>query len=162
MLCNECGKNEATVHVTQIVNGKKTEKHLCDSCAKSNDEDLNLNFSLENLFSSMLNSNFGKSSYMQDSECPVCKMTYEQFREAGKFGCGSCIKTFKQKLMPAVKNIQGYDNHKGKVPKRTGGSFKLQKDIERLKEELKFAVIQEDYEAAAKLRDKIREIEKNI
>lgn len=157
MLCNECGKNEANVHLTHIVNGEKTESHLCDECAKKKQSFSN--FSMENLFSAMLNNAFSGATYLPVGPCPNCKMTYEQFRNIGKFGCSQCIDTFKLKLMPAIKNIQGYDEHLGKIPKRAGGDYRLQKDIERLKAELKRMIELEEYEKAAELRDKIRELE---
>ena len=88
-------------------------------------------------------------------------MTYDEFRNTGKFGCSDCIDTFKQRLMPVVRNIQGYDTHAGKIPKRAGGSYRVQKDIEKLKLQLKQAVEKEEYEKAAQLRDKIKEMEEN-
>lgn len=162
MLCNECGKNEAKVHVTHIINGKKTETHLCEECAKKNQSFFNSNFSMENLFSSMLNNAFNSTAYLPSKGCSKCGMTYDEFRNIGKFGCSDCIDTFKNRLMPVIKNIQGYDTHAGKIPKRAGGSYKIQKDIEKLKTQLKLAIENEEYEKAAQLRDKIREMENNI
>ncbi|NYB76057.1 UvrB/UvrC motif-containing protein [Sedimentibacter hydroxybenzoicus DSM 7310] len=162
MLCNECGKNEARVHVTQIINGNKTESHLCEECAKKNQSVLNSNFSMENLFSAMLNNAYNTSAYIPTMTCSKCGMTYEEFRNTGKFGCNNCIDTFKQRIMPVVKNIQGYEAHMGKIPKRAGGSYRIQKDIEKLKSELKSAIEKEEYENAARIRDKIREMEANI
>ncbi len=162
MLCNECGKNEAKVHVTHIINGKKTETHLCEECAKKNQSLLNPSFSMENLFSAMLNNAFNSTTYLPSKGCSKCGMTYDEFKNSGKFGCSDCIETFKPKLMPVVKNIQGYDTHKGKIPKRAGGSYKIQKDIEKLRMQQKQAIENEEYEEAAKLRDKIREMEDNI
>ena len=161
MLCNECGKNEAKVHLTHIINGKKTESHLCESCAKKNQSIFNANFSMENLFSSMLN-NALSGTYLPSKGCSTCGMTYEEFKNIGKFGCSDCIETFKHKLIPVIKNIQGYDTHTGKIPNRACGDYKAQKDLERLKEELKLMVEQEEYEHAAELRDKIRDIENRI
>lgn len=162
MLCNECGKNEARVHVTHIINGKKTESHLCEECAKKNQTFLNSSFSMENLFSEMLNNAFNTTTYYPSKGCLKCGMTFDEFRNTGKFGCSDCIGTFKNRLMPVVKNIQGYDIHTGKIPKRAGGSYKIQKDIEKLKVQLKQAVENEEYEQAAQLRDKIRELEGNV
>lgn len=159
MLCDECGKNEARVHVTHIVNGEKTEEHLCESCAKKNQSIFNTNFSMENLFSAMLNNAFGGTSNIPGKSCKTCGMTFEEFRNIGKFGCSDCIETFKPRLLPVIRSIQGYDTHTGKIPKRAGGSYKIQKDIERLREELKVMIAQEEYENAAKLRDKIRDME---
>lgn len=33
MNCEECGKRQATLHLTKIVNGEKTEYHICEQCA---------------------------------------------------------------------------------------------------------------------------------
>lgn len=162
MLCNECGKNEARVHMTQIINGNKTENHLCEECAKKNQSILNSSFSMENLFSAMLNNAYNTSTHIPAKGCSKCGMTYEEFRNTGKFGCNDCIGTFKQRIMPVVKNIQGYESHTGKIPKRAGGSYRIQKDIEKLKNELKLSIEKEEYENAAKIRDRIRELEDNI
>ncbi|WP_312701032.1 UvrB/UvrC motif-containing protein [Sedimentibacter sp.] len=162
MLCNECGKNEARVHVTQIINGNKTESHLCEECAKKNQSILNSNFSMENLFSAMLNNAYNTSTYIPAITCPKCGMDYEEFRKTGKFGCNDCIDTFKSRIMPVVKNVQGHEAHTGKIPKRSGGSYRIKKDIENLKHELKSAIENEEYEKAAGLRDKIREMEGNV
>ena len=34
MLCDRCHGREAVVHVTQIINGHRTELHLCEECAR--------------------------------------------------------------------------------------------------------------------------------
>lgn len=38
MLCQECNKRPATLHFTKIVNGEKTEFHICESCAREKGE----------------------------------------------------------------------------------------------------------------------------
>ena len=39
MKCDHCHTNEATVHMTNIVNNQKTEQHLCSSCANKLQKD---------------------------------------------------------------------------------------------------------------------------
>jgi protein-arginine kinase activator protein McsA len=34
MLCQDCNKNEATIHLTQIVNNEKVVLNLCKACAE--------------------------------------------------------------------------------------------------------------------------------
>ena len=34
MLCQNCGKNEATTHIKQVINGDTAERHLCSECAE--------------------------------------------------------------------------------------------------------------------------------
>ena len=115
---------------------------------------------MENLFSVMLNNSFNNKTYLPAAKsCTNCGMTYENFRNTGKFGCSHCIDSFKGRLKPVIKSIQGYDRHIGKIPKRAGGDYKIQMDIERLKNDLKGAVEREEYELAAELRDKINDLE---
>jgi len=38
MICQECQQETATVHITKIINGRKTELHLCHRCAQAHDE----------------------------------------------------------------------------------------------------------------------------
>lgn len=160
MLCNECGKSKATVHITKIINGQKTETHLCEECAKKYST-FNPSFSMESFFAGLLNDAF-ETEMVEGTGCNSCGMTYNEFTHLGKFGCSECYNNFKSRLMPVIKNIQGYDTHTGKVPKKTGGKIKIKRDIENLRNELKLAVEKEEYENAAKLRDKIREMEKEL
>jgi len=48
------------------------------------------------------------------------------------------------------------------VPKRAGKRVQMLRRIEQLKRELAAKVEQEEFEAAAKLRDQIRELEKQM
>ncbi len=57
MLCNECEKNNAIVHLTKIVNGVKTEMHLCKECAKKQPLLNNVNFSIEKFLPEMFAGN---------------------------------------------------------------------------------------------------------
>lgn len=68
MLCQACGKKEATFHYTSNENGKITEMHLCHDCAKKNgyyDESIgnfdpfNLFGSSEKMFGELLGGMFG-------------------------------------------------------------------------------------------------------
>ncbi|GIW48848.1 MAG: hypothetical protein KatS3mg079_324 [Caloramator sp.] len=45
MLCQRCNQKDANVHITKVINGVKTELHLCDECAKQS-EDVNMNFAI--------------------------------------------------------------------------------------------------------------------
>jgi protein arginine kinase activator len=75
-------------------------------------------------------------------------------------GCDECYKAFADKLEPLIKRVQGFDRHTGKVLKRASGPLRLKKEIEQLKNSLQQALVEEAYEEAARLRDLIRELEK--
>ena len=177
MLCEYCGENEANVKYTQIVNGVKKEMKLCSRCAK----DLGIekmDFSMPINLSSFLGEFF---DYTQDSflpeftkveqlYCKECGMTYDEFIHTGKFGCANCYETFSNKIDPILKNLQGsnrYIGRKGKVTKpalnkedKENFSKEEISKMDDLKEKLKKAIQEERYEDAAKIRDKIKELEK--
>ncbi len=169
MLCEECGKRTATVHVEQTVNGKKTVMNLCEECAREKGV-LNVffqeQFSIDNLLSALLGSIQSEVPALGPGEtetrCPVCGMSYRDFARYGRLGCSRCYETFDDRLMPLLRRIHGSDRHVGKVASRAKGTSKLEREIESLKRQLSQAVAREAYEEAAVLRDKIRALEKKL
>jgi len=166
MLCQVCNSEEATIYVTKIVNGKKTQMHICKNCANQKENlDLNGPFTIHSLLSGLLDM-YGegpsKAGFDMGSQCQNCGMTFSKFRQVGRFGCDKCYETFGSRLTPMLKRIHGDINHGGKIPKRTGGTNKLKKEIEILKAQLNQAVIREEFEKAADIRDRIKGLEKQI
>lgn len=166
MLCENCNKNAATVHVTKILNEKKTELHLCEQCAKQSegvpfDTSFTINNFLTGLLDSMQDSAI-KVDYIKTTKCDHCGMTYGKFKQLGRLGCAQCYNAFKEKLIPLIKRVQGSEIHTGKVPKRAGGSIRIRKEIKQLKGELEKTIRNEEFEKAAVLRDQIREMESQL
>ncbi|MBM7624991.1 UvrB/UvrC motif-containing protein [Sporohalobacter salinus] len=174
MLCQECQKREATVHLTKIINNKKKEIYLCDKCAQ-NKEELNFGkegFSFNNLLTGLLNSEFGTDTpnsslnlnYNKkvEEECENCGLNYAEFSRQGKLGCSECYIEFENRINKLLKKIHGNNRHTGKVPKRTGGVIRTRKEIQQLREKMQDAVQKEEFEEAAKLRDAIKELEEEI
>lgn len=170
MICQECNQRQASLHFTKIVNGQKTEIHICDQCAKERGEQFpgTNSFSIHQLLSGLLNfdqplqahSNVEKQT--SELTCEQCHMTYEQFTRVGRFGCAHCYKSFESRLDPVFKRVHsGNYMHQGKVPARIGGEIQLQRKINLLKTELKAYVAKEEFEKAAEIRDKIRSLENN-
>ncbi|WP_110925974.1 UvrB/UvrC motif-containing protein [Bacillus massiliglaciei] len=172
MICQECNQNPATLHFTKIVNGEKTEVHICERCAQEKGEQMidtgGQGFSINNLLSGLLNiepafqqakaSAFAKK---EELRCPHCGLSYKEFTHIGKFGCSECYKTFNAQLNPILKRVHGGNTaHIGKIPKRMGGAIYLRKQITDLKAALKVHIENEEFEKAAELRDKIRALEK--
>lgn len=169
MLCQECGKRTAALHFTKILNGEKTEFHICETCAREKGELIpgtSNGFSIHNLLSGLLD--LGPSTVnakgvrTQDLRCSECGLTYAQFSKLGRFGCSHCYKTFGEKLDPLLRRVHGNTVHVGKIPKRSGNKIKNRREIENLKRELQQKVEREEFEFAAKIRDKIRELEKGL
>ena len=91
--------------------------------------------------------------------CPICQITFLEFRNSGRLGCPYDYEVFRDELMPLLENIHGETRHSGKVPRRAPRNTQQQTTLIQLRNELKRAVAAEDYEAAARLRDKIKGIE---
>lgn len=155
MTCDSCGKKQATVHYTEIHNGDMTELHLCEDCARKQEVDLKQHFSLADLLAGL--GDFEEAIPMEVSreKCPVCGMTLTDFRKLGRLGCGGCYRAFQDSLTPLLKRIHGKASHTGKAAgiKDTGA-------MQKLKKSLQDAVLKEEFEEAARIRDKIKEFEK--
>jgi protein arginine kinase activator len=169
MLCQECGVKQATLHFTKIVNGEKTEFHICESCAREKGELIPGTaggFSIHSLLSGLLDlEGPGKTAAARTAQtqaCQECGMTYSQFSKLGRFGCSSCYKYFNSGLDPLFKRVHGSTLHVGKIPKRAGAQIAYRRQIDEMKQELGISILQEEFERAAELRDQIRKLEKEI
>jgi len=176
LICEECNERPAALHFTKVINGEKTEVHLCEKCAHEKGEMFIFNgnpgFSINNLLAGLLNVNAhpgfsqAKPAAMPHEEiiqCPVCHMTIQQFGKVGRFGCSACYESFKSRLYPILKRLHGGNTaHQGKIPKKIGGSLHVKKRIGELKEELQRLIAKEEFEQAAAIRDEIRSLEKKL
>lgn len=167
VLCQECQQRTANVHYTKVVNGQKTEYHLCEQCAREKGEiDLSFGFdpgfSIHNLLAGLLDMDNPVTQLSKtaaaDQRCPSCGLNYAEFSQSGRLGCAYCYGAFAQQLEPLLRRIQGSTEHNGKIPERTDGVLKLEQEIRKLNSELEEAVAKEEYEQAAKLRDRIKEL----
>ncbi|WP_085993712.1 UvrB/UvrC motif-containing protein [Oceanobacillus senegalensis] len=168
MECQECHERPATLHFTKVVNGKKTEIRVCEVCAKEKGyvnypED---GYSLHNLLTGLFNFDTSKMEsapfqQVKDLQCPQCGMTFSQFKQVGKFGCATCYDTFSDKLDPILRRVHaGNTKHSGKIPKRAGDDIQMKRRLQNYRVELQQLIEKEEFEEAAEVRDKIKELEK--
>lgn len=170
MLCDKCKRNNASVHIVKIINGAKQEVNFCEDCAReSNEIDISDTLKFDNTFS-FQNILSGLVDYFNQSQsetkpvqvaCPACGTTYGDFKKRGFLGCDNCYKYFTTALVPVIKRVQGNIEHVGKIPLKAGKDIVEKKKLMKLKEELQKSILMEEYERAAKLRDEIRELQKN-
>lgn len=155
MLCEECGKNPATIHYTQVQNGVATQMHLCAACMAKHQKGLN---TMSSLISSLLSGVSGQKERPEQEKlrCPTCGMEYERFRETGLLGCADCYKAFAAQLAPMLGRIHGRTQHVGHVPPARSAHISAQRELEKLRREMDEAVAKEEFELAAQLRDRIR------
>ncbi len=161
MLCTNCKSAEASFHYKQIISGKKSEQNLCHLCATklgylSHNENIFDIGSILNDFVSMPNALGGVKP---EVVCPVCKMTYDEFRRCGLFGCDKCYEVFEATVENTLSRIQPATVHKGSLRSEEGEKIRKKNELTDLKNDLKKAIIEERYEDAALLRDKIKKLE---
>lgn len=173
MECQECHQRPASLHFAQVINGNKTEVHLCEICAKEKgymtypEEGYSLHSLLTGLFNfdtTSIGTN-GSTANQQTKElqCPKCEMTLSEFKRVGKFGCEECYHTFTNRLDPIIRRVQsGNTKHYGKIPKRHGGNLHTRKQVDEYKTKLAHLIEDEAFEEAAEIRDRIRELEKEM
>ena len=104
MLCNVCGKKEATVHLTEIVNDQVTKLNLCEDCAKEKGAEMEEHFGLSELLADL--TDMGTAAEPETAiaiKCPNCGLTYQNFRKLGRLGCSVCYDAFKKELAPLLK-----------------------------------------------------------
>jgi len=160
MVCDICGKKQATVHLTEIVDEVMAELHLCEDCAREKSIKMEQQFSLADLIAGL--SDFGKQPDEAEKikvACTSCGLTYEEFRRSGRLGCSDCYISFKKYLASLLKKIHGSSQHLGKAPTRLPKVVKAKSELQEMKSRLQYLIETEAFEDAAKVRDKIKELE---
>lgn len=157
--CDLCSK-PATVHLTQIVNGKIHKIDLCEACAKEKGVTDPNGFSLADLLASNLKSS-GNDFAQENLVCEQCGFTPEDYKKLGRLGCPACYEYLSPMITPMLAHMHKGTNHVGKIPHHSLDRVVIQKRIDRLNEELQLAVKEERYEDAALLRDEIIKIQES-
>lgn len=160
MLCEKCGKNNATTHIRTVVNGVVREVNLCGYCAAKEGYATVGHNSLAGMLASMLGEVSNPHIASKTVKCPICGASFSDIAETGKVGCAECYKTFNRELLPYLKRVHGATKHSGKIPNRAPLTVKSTTEtVDSLKLELNRLVSEERYEEAAVVRDKIRNLE---
>ena len=162
MVCDLCGKNQATVHLTEIIDDQMSELHLCEECARKKSVQMEQQFGLADLLAGL--AEFGQPKETAEAagiKCSNCGLSYQDFKRIGRLGCGECYTSFKKYLLPLLRKIHGSTQHLGKYPYKAVSKARKKFDLPELRLRLQKAIDNEEFEEAAGLRDKIRELEKN-
>jgi protein arginine kinase activator len=161
MKCQKCPK-AATLHITEVLSDDQFEElHLCEECAH------------KYLYEPQQKALGGKSGAaapaeeseeagsLNQRECPVCGIKFVEFRNSGRLGCPHDYQEFREELTPLLENIHGETRHCGKTPRRLPQNKQTQSELVTLRKQLHQAVTREAYEEAARIRDRIRQLEES-
>lgn len=160
LLCQFCTTNPATIHFTEIHDGKKRELHVCEECA--NEKGIGSGAQIPTMLVDLLEG-VKRSASGNEPSCPRCGITFSEFRTKGRFGCPNDYAVFAEALEPLLDKIHGAHQHTGRLPRgQRSVSTDLHDRLLRLRRALQESVQTENYEDAARLRDEIREVERSI
>lgn len=164
MICELCGKHNATVYFKGMINDQAIKMHVCEACAKKKGLMFPFGKSAQSLGQMISNlaatANLGGA--LLGLTCKTCGLNYAEFRQTSEFGCSQCYATFAQLIAPLLKKIQGSTQHIGKTYKRAVRTTSVVQELARLKLELRDAIGKEAYEEAARLRDQIQQLERSV
>lgn len=164
MKCQKCDKN-ATFHITELTGGKPQELHLCEEHARDyltqSDPEEQAAPSLAGALAQQLvvGQTAEELARLDQRSCPICGITFYEFRNKGRLGCPHDYVCFEKELEPLLLNIHGETEHVGKRPQHQPADSDQQTQLIRLRREMREAINDEKYERASELRDEIRQLE---
>jgi len=110
MICNICGTKEATIHLTEILNGQMAEVHICEQCAEEKGTDFKTYFNFGDLLTGLT----GMEKLLETPDkktvliCKNCGMSYEDFSKNGRLGCSTCYESFKKPLSVVIQTSPAF------------------------------------------------------
>lgn len=165
MKCQECQERPATVRLVRIVGGQKTEQYLCQECAQERGEvamPFQPQFPFGNLLVGMMGDEWWsgpRKAPVTSVRCEECGLTHEEFSRTGLLGCGECYHALARVVDPILARVHGHSRHTGKTPRRARSQIAVDERLDELRRQLEDLVRREEFEQAAMVRDRIREIE---
>ncbi len=161
MKCECCHEAEATIHLTQVIDGEVKKLNLCQICAQENGIDLNSPISITDVLLGLgaaQQSSLPKQKNMSefDLSCSRCQMTRAEFKKRARLGCPECYNAFMGELSAITQAMHHSRQHVGKIPARQGNEARVTAQIAALQKDIETAIAKEEYEKAASLRDKIK------
>ena len=164
MKCEFCNKKNATIHLTQVVNGEMKKLNLCQSCAIENGIDLNSPISITDVLMGIEKQKSRNTISNFDNQyeltCKRCNLSRSEFSKKARLGCPECYKTFKVELKSITQAMHHSQEHVGKIPLKQKDNIELSDKIKNLKIQINDAIKNENYEIAAKIRDEIKQLVK--
>lgn len=155
MLCENCGNHLASVHIINTINGETEEKHLCSSCANQGQTHSAVgSITMQDILQGLMGVQRDKGN-----RCSHCGTSYQDFRKTGRLGCEQCYVELYSDLEPILIAMHGKTLRRARKLEGIEPLVKEENEIDQLQTQLNQAVEKEEYEKAAELRDKIKELQ---
>ena len=188
MKCQHCHKNEAEVHIVEVVEGRRLSVWLCAECSEAEQwrapefggrgssvgdpaarfdgmfmpgpEGLGPAMESETLASFLGRTDPEARTAADDAApCPHCGHTWVRFQQSSRLGCARCYTAFRARLVPLLAGFHRHASHLGKTPASGRGRDNKLVELTRLRIAMEKAIVGEDFETAARLRDTMRGLE---
>lgn len=160
MKCDICGENDAVIFVQQVLGSKSVDLNLCTECARKRGIQATggkIEFSVSGLLNGLFDQKASKSA--EAGPCPQCGTTLEELQKSGRLGCFRCANHYQREILILMRKYSAQNIHRGKYPKRLLSDSSIMADRELLKDMLKRAIADEDYESAADMRDRLKTLD---
>jgi len=167
MLCEKCLQREAVVKFTQVIGNEKTTLNLCKTCAEKQGLSNPL-VDISKVFGKIIIAILGEHVASQTDEdvkkmdegadCERCGLLWSDFKKTGRLGCSHCYDTYMEQLKVLLRRLHGSNKHIGKQIKKE--KSEIPDSLDTLQKRLKKAIEKEEYEVAAEIRDRIRELKR--
>lgn len=169
MICQNCNKNQATIHVTDVYPATEetpqstvNEHHLCEICAQAKELPHTQSPAVTvqaNVWKLLQITAEQTKQRRKELKCKTCGMSVDEFRSKGRLGCADCYEVFRGPIAELLERVHGALEHVGRVPGLSDDDLERMQELSELHRELDAAVREEAYESAADLRDRINQIE---
>ena len=164
MKCDGCQKKEAALVLHMITNGQVATRSLCIDCAKKAHQEMAQAFSTMGMTMSGMEEMRGAAKDPAKEKlrlptmiCATCRTAYEDINDEIVFGCPNCYQAFHQKVVDYLSSIRGVEKT-SKVEIQEDSTIVMHVTEIELQERLDQALRIEDYEQAANLRDRLKEL----
>ena len=166
--CEQCGQRPAVVEFIQVIGDVRKRTRLCRECAVEHSLEGSigaLRAFAQQIFGELFTQAEKREKHfaIPEKPCSSCGTTFQQFLETSLLGCPECYHEFHDALKPILRRIHGstriktFDSEQPVSPRIESELLKLQR--EKLKVELQKALVEENYELAAQIRDKLKQVE---
>jgi len=158
MLCENCKIREAKITLVEVKDGETRTLHLCPICA----EKLSLGLPEKSAAGSESpEEKTERGSRIKETRelvCPTCGMSFSEFAKKGRFGCPDCYCALEDKVKEILEEIHGSSLYRGRRYSTDRKVSELLKREKELEEALEKAVREENFEEAARIRDKLQKL----